>query len=134
MMRALALIALPLALTGCASTGTGGSEPDYLYQTPYRETYASPLDVAAALVGNYPETTEAGPTMRLDLRPLESNPEHLVLVTTIEPVLDDSIAAEEWRAILSQGEDFRWRIEELGLRRKCSRGPDIGVWGANICP
>ena len=101
---------------------------------PYRETYETPLAVAAALVGNYPETTEAGPTMQLNLAPLDGNPEQLVLVVAIEPLLDDSISAEEWRAVISQEESLRWRLEELGLRRKCSRGPDNGQWGPNICP
>ncbi len=133
MISRLALLTVPLALSACASTG-GEAAPEYLYQTPYRETYAAPLDVAAALVGYYPETTEAGPTMQLSLEPLADNPQHLVLVVTIDPVLDDSVAAEQWRAVLSQGDDSRWSVEELGLRRKCSRGPDNGQWGPHICP
>ncbi|MEZ5744712.1 MAG: hypothetical protein R3D89_13590 [Sphingomonadaceae bacterium] len=125
-------MALPLA--ACASNGAGEGVPRYLEQTPYRQTYASPLAVAEALVGQYPETMEAGPTMQLDFVPEPGNAERLVLTVTIEPVLDDSIAAEEWRAVLSQGTDMRWKIETLGLRRKCSRGPGMGKWGAQICP
>lgn len=134
MIRLASTLGAALLLSACATLGGGESNAGYLEQTPYRETYETPLDLAAALVGNYPETTEAGPTMTVSLAPLPDNPQLLVLVTNIEPVLDDSVAAEEWRAVLSQGDDFRWRIEELGLRRKCSRGPDNGIWGPHICP
>ncbi|MCB2067249.1 MAG: hypothetical protein KDE15_11505 [Erythrobacter sp.] len=133
MIARLASLTLPLALAACASTGAG-DVPRYLEQTPYRQTYPSPLAVAQALVGNYPETTEAGPTMQVSLAPDPADPARLVLVVKIEPVLDDSIAAEEWRAVLSQADDLSWRVVQLGLRRKCSRGPGNGEWGAQVCP
>jgi len=60
-------------------------------------------------------------------------PGRLLLTIAIKPVPDDSIAAEQWRATL-RPEDNGWRIEQPGLRRKCSRGPDSGNWEPFICP
>ncbi len=124
---------LLVALAGCTTVGQGGQGLPYLEQVPQRQVFASPLDVARSFVGEYPESLEAGPTMQLDVVPHPETAGRLLLTVRIDPVLDDSIAAEQWRATL-RPEGAGWRIESLGLRRKCSRGPNIGNWGPFICP
>lgn len=130
----LAIVALvTLALTGCVTTAPIARDLAYLEQVPPRQDFASPLAVAQSLIGDYPETLEADPTIDLEVVPHPETPERLLLTVRIDPVLDDSIAAEQWRATLRPvGEG--WRIEALGLRRKCSRGSNIDEWGPFICP
>lgn len=131
MRRLLPLVLV--AFAGCTTVGQGGRDLPYLEQVPQRQLFDSPLDVARSLVGEYPETLEASPTMELDVVPHPEIVDRLLLTVRIDPVLDDSIAAEQWRATL-RPEGDGWRIEALGLRRKCSRGPNIDSWGPFICP
>lgn len=132
-MKRLIAILAATTLAGCMTTGTGVLESEYLEQVPPRQVFASPLAVAQNLVGDYPETLEADPTITLEARTDPETPERLVLVVRIDPVLDDSISAEAWRATLrADGEG--WRIDRLELQRRCARGPNIGNWGPYICP
>lgn len=133
-MKTLGAALLFATLAGCAATAPGGGRDlAWLEQAPPRQAFVSPLAVAASLVGDYPETLEADPTISLDAATDPALPDRLVLTVRIDPVLDDSIAAEQWRAVLRQEQDG-WRIETLGLRRKCSRGPNLDEWGPFICP
>jgi len=122
-----------LSLAACASTGTSDVAPTYLEQAPVRQTYETPLAAAQVLVGNFPEVMEGSPTLDLHFAPLASDPSQLEMTIMIEPLLDDSVAAQEWRAVLMQGDDFRWRITELGLRQKCRRGSNPDEWVARLC-
>jgi len=127
----------PLVLVSCASTGSQGSSgsgaQEWLEQAPPRAAYDSPLAVAQALVGNYPESLEGSPTMQLDMAPHETDAGALVMTIGIEPFLDDSVAGQQWRATLRQ-DGAQWRVVKLDTRQKCWRGDNAGQWSAQICP
>jgi len=133
MMRLAAISLAALLVSACTTTDARGDDPIYLEQAPARQTYESPLAAAEALIGNHPETMEGGPTLNLQFAPLASDPSRLEMTVLIEPLLDDSIAAQEWRAVLMQDDDFRWRITELGLRQKCYRSGSRDEWVARLC-
>ncbi|KLI64706.1 hypothetical protein [Aurantiacibacter marinus] len=126
--------AFALALGACSTTSLGSEDSLYLEQAPARQTYASPLAAAEALVGGHPESMEGRPTLDLRFAPLASDPSRLEMIVMVEPLLDDSVAAQEWRAVLLQGEDRQWRVTELGLRQKCYRSRNPDEWVARLCP
>ena len=134
------LFALPLALSACAATAQVTAPPgevassDAYRQVPAPDqTYASPLGIAQALTGGYPAAAEVSPVIevRIDAHPDKDG--RAIVTASVGPLLDDSVKAEEWVAIVVP-EGRAWRIETLGVRLKCWRGTNPDEWTTKLCP
>ena len=133
-MRMLAAIPA-LALAACATTPDATSGAEYLrVPPPPIGGNKTPMEAVTSIIGLYPESTEGGPTLSVDLRPLADDPSRLEMIGVAGPMLDDSVRMTGWRAILEQSARGTWTVTELGVRYKCYRAGNPDEWQSELCP
>jgi hypothetical protein len=88
---------------------------------------------ADALIGNFPESTEGRPHLEIQMREDSKRPGEILLLITAKGYLDDSVAADQWRARLERADRGGWRFISAENRWQCyaGRGP-IG-WTVQPC-
>ena len=94
-------------------------------------TADSAMALVEPLYRNHPESGEGRPTLKVDLR--TDGPGTIVVDVVMEGYLDDSVAGEEYRGLISRA-GTGWRLEALGRRHICARGANPGVPTKDLCP
>ena len=94
-------------------------------------TAESALALVEPLYRNHPESDEGRPTLKIDLR--TDGPGILIVDVVMEGYLDDSVAGEEYRGVISRS-GAGWQLEALGRRHICARGANPGVPTKDLCP
>jgi hypothetical protein len=117
---------LVAACSACANTGA----QEYRALPLPSETYAVPQDVFAAKLRSFPEGREGRQELELSLS--KDGDGNYIVLLTVAGLLDDSVGAEQHRAVL-RFESGRWRVTQLGERWRCQ--PDRGAtgWGTSHC-
>ena len=64
---------------------------------------------------------------------MEDRSVRTMLVTVADGLQDPSIRGIQLRFDLRNSPDG-WEAVEVGLRRKCQRGPDMENWTRDVCP
>ena len=123
------LAAGALLVAACSACANAGAQ-DYRALPLPSETYAVPQDVFAARLRSLPEGREGRQELELSVR--KNSDGNYVVLLTATGLLDDSVGAEQHRALL-RFESGRWRVTELGERWRCQ--PDRGTsdWGTSQC-
>lgn len=125
---------LALASAPVAASDDALRDAELYYELPARETiYATPLAAAQALTGGYPDTREVNPTLKVQIDRHPAFDGRVIVIASLEPLLDDSVRAEEWRAVLAPVEGG-WKMEKLGARFICYRGSNTETWTNRLCP
>jgi len=132
--------AWPVLLAACAVSAQApahsqqiASSDTYRGMAPPDQTFANPLSVAQAFTGGYSSSAEVGPVIKVRVDPHPDSDGRAIVTASAEPLLDDSIKAEEWVAIIVP-EDGRWRVETLAIRFKCWRATEQDKWTTDLCP
>jgi hypothetical protein len=121
------------ASSACASAGPQDLNPgsgDYRAVPLPNETYAVPQDVFASRLRSFPEGREGRQELALSVRKQADGSYEVLLTAT--GLLDDSVGAEERRAVLRY-ENGRWRVTQLGERWRCQRDRGPSGWGTRLC-
>ncbi len=133
------LILIALGLASCSyDRGDGGIESTsrpVSYQridTP-NMVFKRPMDIASFFAGKFPEGVEGGQRLYTKLLRDPNDPRAMLLTITADGGVDDSINGEETQARITTVEGG-WSVLSAGRRWKCGRGPDVGKWGARLCP
>jgi len=122
----LAGIALPAA----AADGLTGYKPVDLTAWQPR-TDDSVMALVEPLYRNHPESSEGRPSLKIELRKDETG--LFVVDIVLRGYLDDSVEGEEYRGLVAWTE-HGWRLEALGRRNICARGPNAGQATMEPCP
>lgn len=122
----LAGIALPAA----ADDGLSGYKPVDLAAWQPR-TAASVMALVEPLYRNHPESSEGQPSLKIELRKDETG--LFVVDIVLRGYLDDSVEGEEYRGLVARTE-HGWRLEALGRRNICARGPNADQATVEPCP
>lgn len=94
------------------------------------EIFSVPQGVFAATLDGFPEGREGRQELRLNVT--ERDDGSNVVLLTVSGLLDDSVAAEQQRAVM-RPEDDGWRVVELGRRWRCHRGRGPSGWTTRLC-
>ncbi len=115
MIRLAALLAL---LAGpAAAQGMGGFTPlapAFWPQGPAPD----PVTLLEPLYRNHPESPEGRPTLRITMR--RETGARLLMDVELGGLLDDSIEARAFRAVVERGERG-WGVVAIGTRHRCAR-------------
>ncbi|WP_376091622.1 hypothetical protein ACE7GA_22080 [Roseomonas sp. CCTCC AB2023176] len=115
MIRALVL-ALLLAAPAVAQ-GTGGFSPMAPAFWPLGPA-PDPVTLLEPLYRNFPERIEGRPTLKISMR--REGAQRLVVDVELAGLLDDSIEARAFRAVVER-EERGWMVVALGTRARCAR-------------
>jgi hypothetical protein len=126
------LLPLCLMLSACAGA-TNAPQPVVSYRpvTPASTPFASPLEIAQWLAGNFPESAEGGPRLDISLKPWDDG--KFQLLVRKQGLLDDSVSGQSYLATLVRKEDG-WMIVTLGENWQCARSSAPDAWVMTPCP
>ena len=114
-----------------AACGTAAAAHDsYRAQPLPRTAFAVPQDVFAPILRGFPQGREGRQALDLSVR--KDDRGRYVVLLTISGLLDDSVAAEQQRAVMRY-EDGGWRVIALGRRWRCQRGRGPSGWTTRLC-
>ena len=80
---------------------------------------------------NHPESLEGRPSLSIELR--EDGRGGIYVDIRLGGLLDDSVAAELYRALISQTAGG-WQLDAVGVRFLCARGENTDTMTAKLCP
>jgi hypothetical protein len=119
------LVLLAASLSACGEPSANAFKAKPLPKTGFDV----PQAVFADLLANFPQGAEGAQEMTLTVTEPSSGTKLVLL--TIEGLLDDSVGAEQHRAV-ARFDRGKWRVAELGERWMCRRGPSSG-WTTRPC-
>ena len=140
-MKSPAAILILLALAGCSydrggggnGINSAGSQNRYQEAKAPSAIFKAPIDIVKHFTGNFPEDSRGNQSLYTTFGQDPQDNNLMVARIVMSGGLDDSVDAEEILAHVSKIENG-WRILSVGKRWKCGRGPDVGQWGARLCP
>ena len=112
-----------------------GTKPqsDTVIMTVPTPVYATPIEAAADLVGGFPESLEGRQTLSVEAAKYENDPEQLLMIVTLDGLLDDSTSAQRYTIRLKPVADG-WQRSAYKLESRCARGGELGDWKVGTCP
>jgi hypothetical protein len=122
------LPAAALLAASFSACGNPGSDSYQARPLP-KQSFALPQDVFAPILRGFPEGREG--RQDLELSANKGDDGTYIVLLTISGLLDDSIGAQQHRAVLRYA-DGGWKVTELGERRRCRRGAS-GGWTTRPC-
>ena len=92
--------------------------------------FETPAEAASYIAEGFPETSEGNPRLEIAItaNPLQQGALRISVLK--EGLPDDSVAAEDWRASLTNS-DKGWIFGKVEVRRKCRR--DEAGWTSKRC-
>jgi hypothetical protein len=130
MMRLSILTALVLT----ASTADARRAPPvYQKQALPVQNFASPMDFARSLTGEWPESLEGDQNVTIAMLNAKKPKPALLVRVTVGGLLDDSVKAEDWNATLVKV-DGDWKVTGLEKRWQCYRNGNPEQWTIKPCP
>jgi hypothetical protein len=93
----------------------------------------SALMLLQDLIEGHPEALGGKPQTKIEMKPTEDG-KAIQIDVEMTGYLDDSVAGEQYRAIVIEGKTRGWKLERLGRKFMCGRGDNAGKWQTNLCP
>ncbi len=95
--------------------------------------FATPIEAAAAVVGAFPESLEGDQKLTVEARKDGQDPNRLVVIITLENMLDDSTSAQRLTIRLTPVTGG-WQRTAYKLESRCPRSPEANEWKVGSCP
>ncbi len=97
-----------------------------------KTAYRRPLDLAAELTGDFPESLEGSQTLDVSIGKDPKHPGYFQMIVTATGQMDDSVEGEQWRVLLVKAGDG-WIPESVENRWRCYIGRGSGQWNITPC-
>jgi hypothetical protein len=135
-MKAVIIPALLLAVCSAplAAEAESPNQANEWQQAAFaKPEFADPMELAKLLIGSFPESTEGKQQLNLNIINHPSEPDMIQVMVTKDGLLDDSIAAEQWRVNMAMNGEG-WVVKSAGKRWQCYRNGNPEQWTIKPCP